>query len=430
MPILRSLLAPLQAEFKQSVERGALFVYTLIAVILPFTTSRTSNLLRCLTTVFRLNITRRKFYIFLASPKIPWDRLWHVVWRLIPMPLTEGRLLFALDDSINPKTGKKIFACHHFFDHAAKANQSAYPWAQNIVQLGLIKQIHQRWACLPVAFRFYRLKKDLQSGFKTKLEQSVAMIKQVASVFLKAPIVVITDSWFGNDGLFKPLRTELGQRIHVLSRLRSNANLYHLPPQCRRKRRGAPKKYGKKRGTAKTLAPYKIKQARTIQAFLYGKKRSIKVADELVMLKTLKVQVRVVWVFYKKRWVALYSTELNLSVEQIVEYYGARWKIESGFKELKQEIGSQACQARNKLHVMNHLHLCSMAVTITWCYCAHLKNAPTRRHAIKGRDHFAFSDVRHLIASQIDPENFEGVLKKTKKPRKINLIDAILKLAA
>lgn len=40
MPILRSLLAPLQAEFKQSVERGALFVYTLIAVILPFTTSR------------------------------------------------------------------------------------------------------------------------------------------------------------------------------------------------------------------------------------------------------------------------------------------------------------------------------------------------------------------------------------------------------
>jgi hypothetical protein len=27
--------------------------------------------------------------------------------------------------------------------------------------------------------------------------------------------------------------------------------------------------------------------------------------------------------------------DLSLSVEQIVEYYGARWKIEAGFKELK-----------------------------------------------------------------------------------------------
>jgi IS4 transposase len=39
--------------------------------------------------------------------------------------------------------------------------------------------------------------------------------------------------------------------------------------------------------------------------------------------------------------VALFTTDLALSVEQIIEFYGARWKIESGFKELKQEIGSQ-----------------------------------------------------------------------------------------
>jgi len=31
------------------------------------------------------------------------------------------------------------------------------------------------------------------------------------------------------------------------------------------------------------------------------------------------------------------STDLELSVEQIVEYYRARWKIESGFKEIKQD---------------------------------------------------------------------------------------------
>jgi len=43
---------------------------------------------------------------------------------MIPDPVTDGRLLVALDDFINPKTGRKIFGCSHIFDHAAKANQS------------------------------------------------------------------------------------------------------------------------------------------------------------------------------------------------------------------------------------------------------------------------------------------------------------------
>ncbi|WP_419605074.1 transposase, partial [Thiolapillus sp.] len=38
------------------------------------------------------------------------------------------------------------------------------------------------------------------------------------------------------------------------------------------------------------------------------------------------------------------------------EYYGARWKIESGFKELKQEIGSCKSQCRNAQAVTNHLN--------------------------------------------------------------------------
>ncbi|WP_419591467.1 hypothetical protein, partial [Thiolapillus sp.] len=40
-----------------------------------------------------------------------------------------GRLLIALDDFINPKVGRQIFGCETIFDHAAKANQSRYPWA-------------------------------------------------------------------------------------------------------------------------------------------------------------------------------------------------------------------------------------------------------------------------------------------------------------
>jgi len=130
MFILRTILLPFQQEFKHRCkgdERGAWFVYTLLAVITHFTSSRTSNLLRCLQTLFELPLGRRRFYTFMASPKLPWPRLWAAMWSLIPNPTTKGRLLLVLDDFINPKTGKKIFGCAPFFDHAAKTNQSKYP---------------------------------------------------------------------------------------------------------------------------------------------------------------------------------------------------------------------------------------------------------------------------------------------------------------
>jgi len=167
MLILHDLLAKLKNEFvdsRKGEERGIWFIYTLLAIIIPFTSSKTSNLLRCLKTLFGFTvISKKRFYTFMASPKIPWHRLWPCLWRLIPEPLTDGRLIIALDDFINPKTGKKIFGCANIFDHAAKQNQSKYPWAQNIVTIGLLKLVKGRWACLPLSHRFYHLKKSIEN---------------------------------------------------------------------------------------------------------------------------------------------------------------------------------------------------------------------------------------------------------------------------
>jgi len=101
---------------------------TLLAVVVPFTSSLTSNLLRALQTLFGLDPGRRRFDAFMASPTLPWERLWTVLWRLIPDPSVDGRLLVALDDSLNNKTGRTIFGCGFFHDHTAKLNQPAYPW--------------------------------------------------------------------------------------------------------------------------------------------------------------------------------------------------------------------------------------------------------------------------------------------------------------
>jgi hypothetical protein len=219
------MLAQLKEEFawsKKGDERGTWFIYTLLAIILPFTSSKTSCLLRTLRTLFGFSdINKKRFYTFMASTKIPWQALWKKVWLMIPEPKTKGRLLLALDDCINPKTGKKIFGCAKFFDHAAKDNQAKYPWAQNIVSIGLLKVIKGRWACLPLSFRFFHQRKEIESNnvsyrgktvdFQSKHEQAVSMISEVAAVFSETDIIVVTDSWFGNNGMWKPLRKKIGQ---------------------------------------------------------------------------------------------------------------------------------------------------------------------------------------------------------------------------
>lgn len=173
----------------------------------------------------------------MASPKIPWNRLWQALWKTIPCPQTDGRLLLALDDSINPKTGKKIFGCDNVFDHAAKQNQSRYPWAQNIVAIGLLKIVKGRWACLPLNYRFYHMKKSIEKmnrtfagakiEFQSKLEQAADMITDIAETFDPMPIITITDSWFGNNGLYKPLEIRIAGRSVDYRAVRANIQRMH-----------------------------------------------------------------------------------------------------------------------------------------------------------------------------------------------------------
>ena len=443
MFILNDILSPLQNAFSSANlgrDRGHWFAYTILAFIIPFTTSISSNLFRCINTLFGLNVNRRRFYTFMASNKLPWDKLWCRLWDMIANPLSDGRLLIALDDFINPKTGRKIFGCSHIFDHAAKANQSKYPWAQNVVLVGLLKRIKGRWACLPLAHRFYLPKKAIEanlenmkvpgkeSSFQTKLDQAVEMVTQLARHFVDLPITVVCDSWFGNDGLFKPLRKHLGASVQLLSRLRSNTVVYTMPYKGTSKKQGRPRKYGHRLGSCAEMAARTKSEASCHRVFLYGHYREVMASTKLVMLKTLKCPVRVVWVFRKTQWIALFSTDLNLTTKQIIEYYGARWKIESGFKEIKQDIGSSKSQTRNAYAVMNHISFSMMAATITWIYGARLENIPERRHKVKGRNSFAFSDLRHIIAKAALTDDFDAVCNKEQKLPRKSFVDALLRM--
>jgi len=445
MFILHHILPPLQQEFsstKLGRLRGRWFSHVILACIIPFTSSMSSNLLRSLTHLFGVDVNHRRFYAFMGSNKLPWHNLWPTLWRMIPEPETDGRLLLALDDFTNPKVGKNVFGCSHIFDHAAKANQSTYPWAQCITSIGLLKRIKGRWACIPLAQRFYLPNKEIVAQrenmkvkgmlpvFHTKLEQAVDMISMLAGHFSGVSVLTVCDSWFGNYGLFSPARAAIGDTFHLLSRLRANIVLYAMPTERVPGQRGRNKKYGQRLGSTTDLASVLRDQAASLCVFLYGKSREVTASSNVVMLGTLRCPVRVVFVYRRSSWVALFTTDLSLSVEQIIEFYGARWKIESGFKEIKQDIGASRSQMRNAQSVMNHLNFCMMATAVTWLYAIHLENTPERRHMIRGRSSFAFSDIRHIIARAALRDDFNAGCSNLGKPAKNLPVDLLLRMVA
>ncbi len=447
MFILRDLLLPLQEEFSnttQGQKRKVWFVYALLSVVVPFTSSISSNLLRTLQTLFGLNIQSQRFYAFMASPTLPWKALWITMWSKIPTPATAGRIMVALDDSINPKSGKKIFGCGHFHNHATKGSQNSYPWSQCILVIGLLKVVKDRWVCLPLDFRFYMMLKDIEAksinairkgkilSFETKMEQAATMLKEVHRCF-QLPVLVIADSWFGNDGLWSRLERGSGGCFNLLTRVRTNLTVYDFVPVFKgaeKRKAGRPKKYGDRLGSIDDCAVRWKEKAQSCTVSLYGKEREVLVYSQMVMLKTMKCPVRIVWVYRQTRYIALMTTDLKLTVKQIIEYYGARWKIESGFKEIKQDIGSSKSQTRNADAVINHLNFCMMATTLTWVYADRLQFAPDRKYKIRGRASFAFSDVRRIIAEAALHKDFHRVCPLPGQRPQKSFIKTLLRMVA
>jgi len=71
-----------------------------------------------------------------------------------------------------------------------------------------------------------------------------------------------------------------------------------------------------------------------------------------------------------------------------------------------------------------------MAATVTWLYADRLAHTPQRCHAVNGRRHFAFSDVRKLITEVALDQDFDRVFPKPSKPTHNSFINALLRMVA
>jgi hypothetical protein len=166
------------------------------------------------------------------------------------------------------------------------------------------------------------------------------MLGLLWTVSIQTSFYFVADAYYAAGKVVKAL---LKQGHHLLSRVRSNAVAYEPAelPKGKRKR-GAPKRYGKKIKVNSLLSdPQSMQQA---PSPVYGEDKVIlrfRVRD--LLWRPAGELVRFVAVIHPTRGaLLLMCTDLSLDPIDIIRLYGLRFKIEHSFKQAIRLIGSFA----------------------------------------------------------------------------------------
>ena len=103
--------------------------------------------------------------------------------------------------------------------------------------------------------------------------QAATMITEIQNYY-EQPVLIVTDSWFGNNGLWSRLDHEREESFHLLSRMRTNITLYDFAPAPTGESKvGRPRKYGQRLGSVDDCAAKLKEKFQPYTVFLYGKKK-------------------------------------------------------------------------------------------------------------------------------------------------------------
>lgn len=149
--------------------------------------------------------------------------------------------------------------------------------------------------------------------------------------------------------------------FHIISKLRSDANLKYLYHGPKRKGRGRPKKYDGK------VDLKKIDKRRFKQVY---QDQDVVIYQSILWSVSIKRKIKVTYVEFldqgqaTNRYAIYFSTDLELHGKRIYQYYKVRFQIEFLFRDAKQYTGLAHCQARSENKIYFHINTSLTAVGV------------------------------------------------------------------
>jgi hypothetical protein len=225
--------------------------------------------------------------------------------------------------------------------------------------------------CFPLLARMYVKAKDVKTiglSFKSKTEQAVELAKWAYKCCnnLGKQLWLVTDGGFTRASFLKPV---IKTGVIVVTRLRKDAVLYAELKQPKKRKRGRPRKYGKRIKLINTVNDpdgwFKIK------AFLYGREETKEVKVFKALYKPAGCMIQVLVVRESEGcFRAFMCTDLTASAEQILEAVADRYAIEQNFSDIKEieGVGQQQVRTLNSNIGAFHLNLWLHSMVELWAW--------------------------------------------------------------
>lgn len=183
------------------------------------------------------------------------------------------------------------------------------------------------------------------------------------------PIYCVLDGAFGNNYALQMVRQ---CSLHLISKLRCDAALY-FPYQGPQKKSGPRRKYGDKLNYARIPDQY-LKasslehgiQTRIYQMVMWHKL----FADPLNVVIIVKTNLRT----QARAHVVLFSSDLDLIYDQLIDYYRLRFQIEFNFRDAKQFWGLEDFMNVKPIPVYNGANLALFMVNVSQALLRHFRS--------------------------------------------------------
>jgi hypothetical protein len=321
---------------------------------------------------------------FFSKSKWDMDVLWRVLFYLLVVTFCGAlgecgiTIWIAGDDTLVKHYGRKIWGAGLYRDAVRSSRKHvAYAWGLNWVVLAMIVKVpllNERYIALPIMARLNpKTPQAKRQGKSNKAKKTKA--KGKGSKRKKTTVAIMTEmvhtvaAWLPNahfvfcgDGAYASVAKSLPENVHLVSRIRCDAALYALPGPRPKGKRGRNAKKGKRLLCPQQKAR-RVRKGKTYLLDMYGQS----VERQLYSFVALWYEVcpdslvKVVIVRDpegKHDDEFFFSTDLEMSVEQIVLCYTGRWAIEVVFRESKQYLGISDPQARKKQAVLRLTPFC------------------------------------------------------------------------